>query len=652
MSAPATRAGPSPVVSVIVPVYNTSALVGAAIESLKAQSFADFEALVVDDGSTDGSGAAALSAIGGDRRFRLIQRENGGLSAARNTALDAANGEFLAFLDSDDEYAPDFLGALVDALGDSGADWAASAVLLLSGERTEPHSAIHGTRHPATEAPWETMPLDDWREIVRHWPSAWNKLYRRSVVGDLRFPEGLYYEDHPWFQALAARCATFAYVPRPLYRHRRGRAGQITSDGSEKVFDIFSVLKLSTEIIGSSAKPGAFEGLAMLATRVIHERAAIVADPARRARFAAESRKFLASNGLTWTPEWDPGIARAWALAMEGDVPLTVVVAADAPSKGLARTLASLARQWLRDLEVLVVPSGPVSAADAGLHDAIRKVPTASLLAAGPGGLSAARNRGLGAAQGRFVAFLDAGDSMAPGGYWTLVEGMLRETADLGLCRFRQDGRADRLHSGTHDARMPFGAAPVPLPPPGARQPDWLSQIAGTARPLLPDRALRLHALPSAKIFRTEFLRDRAITFPDEPLASWDVTFRAALAASRVLSFPNAPVALSTARADRRLWRAPRRVADIEAALLRLAPVLDPVLPRADWLPVLVARAVWEKVNFADFATPADRDTFLVEAAEMARRAGPIDSTDGFDPHIGPRVRALFGAVAAPGHSA
>jgi Glycosyltransferases involved in cell wall biogenesis len=97
-----------PLVSVVVPVYNVAPHVAEAIASLKAQTLRDFEALIVDDGSTDGSDRAVIAAVDGDARFRVIRQANQGLSGARNTGIAAAKGDFLAFLDGDDALAPGF----------------------------------------------------------------------------------------------------------------------------------------------------------------------------------------------------------------------------------------------------------------------------------------------------------------------------------------------------------------------------------------------------------------------------------------------------------------------------------------------------------------------------------------------------------------
>jgi len=103
-----------PRVSVVIPLYNKAESVLAAVGSVLRQSFADFELIVVDDGSTD-SGVPLVAGIG-DRRIRLLAQANAGPGAARNRGLGEARGEYVAFLDADDEWGPEFLGLAVDAL--------------------------------------------------------------------------------------------------------------------------------------------------------------------------------------------------------------------------------------------------------------------------------------------------------------------------------------------------------------------------------------------------------------------------------------------------------------------------------------------------------------------------------------------------------
>src|SRR3954464_9718855 len=107
-----------PTVSVIVPAYNVAPYIRAAIDSALAQTFRDLEVIVVNDGSTDETASIVDACCAADPRVRLIEQPNRGLSAARNTALAAARGEFLALLDGDDTWDPGFLEAQLAVFGD------------------------------------------------------------------------------------------------------------------------------------------------------------------------------------------------------------------------------------------------------------------------------------------------------------------------------------------------------------------------------------------------------------------------------------------------------------------------------------------------------------------------------------------------------
>lgn len=98
-------------ISIVIPLYNKEKLVGSTLRSVLAQTYQDFEVVVVDDGSTDGS-MAVVEAVD-DPRIRIIRQKNGGVSAARNTGIRESKGEYIAFLDSDDHWTPDYLDSMV-----------------------------------------------------------------------------------------------------------------------------------------------------------------------------------------------------------------------------------------------------------------------------------------------------------------------------------------------------------------------------------------------------------------------------------------------------------------------------------------------------------------------------------------------------------
>ncbi|HET6551199.1 MAG TPA: CDP-glycerol glycerophosphotransferase family protein [Solirubrobacter sp.] len=181
-------------VSVVVPIYNVETYLAACLESLAAQTLTDIEVVMVNDGSTDGSPAIAEAFAARDPRFKLISQPNGGLSRARNTGIDAATGEFLAFVDSDDVVAPNAYELLVAALDRSGSDFASGFAHRLTSSGTRP---VVFLAKAFAETRLKTHITRD-RLLLRD-RTAWNKLFRRSFWDEQgrRFPDGRLYEDIP-----------------------------------------------------------------------------------------------------------------------------------------------------------------------------------------------------------------------------------------------------------------------------------------------------------------------------------------------------------------------------------------------------------------------------------------------------------------------
>lgn len=122
-------------VSVIIPCYNNAAFVGKAVDSLLSQTFPDFEAIIIDDGSTDNTLIAAKDAALGDPRFYFASADHGGVSAARNLGIGIAKGEYIMFLDSDDALSADAIEKLVEAADGSGADIVSGGFVKKCGEK-------------------------------------------------------------------------------------------------------------------------------------------------------------------------------------------------------------------------------------------------------------------------------------------------------------------------------------------------------------------------------------------------------------------------------------------------------------------------------------------------------------------------------------
>ena len=206
----------SPLVSVVVPVYDVEAYLPAALDSMLAQTHRRLEVVVVDDGSTDGSGAVADEYAGRDPRVRVVHTANRGLGAARNEGLRHATGEVLAFADSDDVVPPDAYRTLLRQLTSTGSDFVTGSVARLDGEQLTEMPwmrRLHRERaaHPVTEQP----------EILGD-VFAWNKLFRREfwAGAGLAWPEGIRYEDQPTTTRAYVAARRFGVVPEVVYHWR------------------------------------------------------------------------------------------------------------------------------------------------------------------------------------------------------------------------------------------------------------------------------------------------------------------------------------------------------------------------------------------------------------------------------------------------
>ena len=224
------RADGSLTASVILPAYNAAPYLSRCLDSLLAQTEGNFELIVVDDGSTDGTGALCDTWAARDARIRVIHTENRGVSAARNRGLDAASGQYVLFCDADDAVAPDWIGRLCNAGTAEPADMVLCGVKL-----------VYPSLTPAREVPTDwggiaggVMPLSAvWQLQERGLMlTPCNKSFRRSVLEEnrLRFDESLAYcEDEQFILRYLLHAEHgFRVVREDLYIYEKDHAGSLT----------------------------------------------------------------------------------------------------------------------------------------------------------------------------------------------------------------------------------------------------------------------------------------------------------------------------------------------------------------------------------------------------------------------------------------
>ena len=202
-------------VSVIMPVYNAERYLRPAIDSVVAQTFTDWELILVDDGSTDSSAEICDEYAAGDSRISVIHRSNGGLSVARNTALDVAVGEWITFVDSDDMLHSQFLATLIEIQHHSGSEIVCACAV----EGAEPSFKPVGVPSLRTYSAERAIRLTLYqRKGMLN--TAWGKLYARRIFDKERFTPGILYEDLDFFYRAYAQVETVTFTRARLYFYR------------------------------------------------------------------------------------------------------------------------------------------------------------------------------------------------------------------------------------------------------------------------------------------------------------------------------------------------------------------------------------------------------------------------------------------------
>lgn len=242
-----------PRISVVVPVYNVEAFLVECLESIAAQTFRDFECVMINDGSTDSSLELAEAFCARDERFRVITQPNAGLGAARNAGTEHATGEFLSFVDSDDVLTPRAYELLLGALDRSGSDFATGNIqrLRASGTRqawfvsrafTHTRLKTHVMRQP---------------ELLAD-RTAWNKLWRRSFwdAHGYAFPVGVFNEDIPVTIPAHFAAKSVDVIADPIYLWRmRPAGGSITQRrlDMKALVDRMSAVETTIDILNREA---------------------------------------------------------------------------------------------------------------------------------------------------------------------------------------------------------------------------------------------------------------------------------------------------------------------------------------------------------------------------------------------------------------
>ncbi len=232
-------------VSIIVPVYNIKEYLAGCVESLQKQTCPDLEIILVDDGSTDGSGALCDGYAAQDTRIRVVHKENGGLSSARNAGLEVATGQWILFVDGDDYLVHNAVEQLL-AVAQEYPD--TDFVQFL-------YQETDGSWQPENQSV-EQMVLSEVPDFFRRLydlggvaASSCTKLFRRELFEILRFQKGIRHEDEELMTRLLPICRKAVYTSLVLYGYVVRQGSIIHSGFSPKSMDIFPIMDQRIQVL-------------------------------------------------------------------------------------------------------------------------------------------------------------------------------------------------------------------------------------------------------------------------------------------------------------------------------------------------------------------------------------------------------------------
>ena len=225
-----------PLISVIVPVYNTKKYLYRCFESIKNQSYKNLEIIIINDGSSDGSNILCEKFQQQDERVKIINQENQGLSAARNAGLKICKGDFVTFIDSDDAIENNFIEYLLNLAQKNNSDIAICAHKEIKNERVVRDFGKGFSKKSYNQEEC----LKDMLNEAGFMVSAWGKLYKKELFKNIYFPVGKLHEDLGTTYKLILKANKIAYGPESKYLYYQHHNSIINSGFSRKKLDIIT----------------------------------------------------------------------------------------------------------------------------------------------------------------------------------------------------------------------------------------------------------------------------------------------------------------------------------------------------------------------------------------------------------------------------
>jgi len=241
-------------VSIIVPIYNVENYLARCLDTCLSQTYEDIEVICINDGSTDLSYEILKHYEKFDSRIKIIDKQNGRLSSARNAGLEVAKGDYILFVDSDDYISSTTVERLYNNAKANDSD----VVIFDYVNWNEKQNCANiytnteiSNKYINTPFNCDTIDVNEYRYIF---VATWNKLYKRSLIKEIKFFEGVIYEDIPYWAEVYTKAKKITYIPEPFYYYRTNRTGRIMEQGGENLFNIIPVYEKAEKAFKDAGK--------------------------------------------------------------------------------------------------------------------------------------------------------------------------------------------------------------------------------------------------------------------------------------------------------------------------------------------------------------------------------------------------------------
>ncbi len=234
----------NPLISIIVPIYNVEKYIRQCIENIRCQTYKDLEIILVDDGSPDNCGKICDEYAKLDDRVIVIHKENGGLSSARNAGIDIATGDYLGFVDGDDWIKSDMYESMLKNILNNEADISVCGFYLSFVNLNIPN---YNKKELLLLTPEQA--IKECLNGIKFNVSAWDKLYKKSIFDEIRYPEGKIYEDAYVIVEILDKCKKVVVDTEPKYYYRQRSGSILQSKYNSRLIDLIDAFNNNLAIV-------------------------------------------------------------------------------------------------------------------------------------------------------------------------------------------------------------------------------------------------------------------------------------------------------------------------------------------------------------------------------------------------------------------